>query len=55
MRLWDQHVAALPWFAAYPERAGRDIPMVQIRPVTKRYVPGSMRAVTSLATSEVVG
>ena len=32
-RLWDQHVAALPWFAAYPEQVGRDIPMIRITPV----------------------
>jgi deazaflavin-dependent oxidoreductase (nitroreductase family) len=29
-RLWDQHVAALPWFAAYPEQTGRVIPMVRL-------------------------
>ena len=29
-RLWDQHVAALPWFAPYPEQTGRAIPMVRI-------------------------
>jgi deazaflavin-dependent oxidoreductase (nitroreductase family) len=29
-RLWDQHVAQLPHFAAYPEQAGRVIPMVRI-------------------------
>ncbi|MEO8437115.1 MAG: nitroreductase/quinone reductase family protein, partial [Chloroflexota bacterium] len=22
VRLWDRHVAALPWFAAYPEQTG---------------------------------
>jgi deazaflavin-dependent oxidoreductase (nitroreductase family) len=32
-RLWDRHVAALPWFAAYPEQAGRDIPMVRLTPI----------------------
>jgi deazaflavin-dependent oxidoreductase (nitroreductase family) len=32
-RLWDQHVAALPHFAAYPEQTGRVIPMVRIRPL----------------------
>ncbi len=32
-RLWDQHVAALPWFADYPEQTGRVIPMVRINPV----------------------
>jgi deazaflavin-dependent oxidoreductase (nitroreductase family) len=32
-RLWDQHVAALPWFAAYPEQTGRDIPMVRLTPI----------------------
>jgi len=32
-RLWDQHVAALPHFAAYPEQTGRQIPMVRLRPV----------------------
>jgi deazaflavin-dependent oxidoreductase (nitroreductase family) len=31
-RLWDQHVAALPHFAAYPEQTGRAIPMVRITP-----------------------
>src|SRR5262245_28809743 len=29
-RLWDQHVAALPWFADYPEQSGRLIPMVRL-------------------------
>ena len=29
-RLWDQHVAALPWFAPYPAQTGRAIPMVRI-------------------------
>jgi len=32
-RLWDQHVAALPHFAAYPEQTGRVIPMVRLTPV----------------------
>ena len=32
-RLWDQHVAALPNFADYPEKAGREIPMVRLTPV----------------------
>jgi hypothetical protein len=31
-RLWDQHVAALPHFAAYPEQAGRVIPIVRLTP-----------------------
>ena len=31
-RLWPQHVAALPHFADYPEKAGRVIPVVRIRP-----------------------
>ena len=31
-RLWDQHVAALPHFAAYPEQTGRVIPMVRLSP-----------------------
>ena len=31
-RLWDQHVAALPWFGAYPEQVGRPIPVIRIRP-----------------------
>ncbi len=30
--LWERHVAALPWFAAYPEQAGRDIPMIRLTP-----------------------
>ena len=31
-RLWDQHVAALPWFAEYPQKSGRTIPMVRLTP-----------------------
>ena len=31
-RLWAQHVAALPWFADYPEQAGRTIPVVRLTP-----------------------
>ena len=31
-RLWAQHVAALPWFADYPERSGRTIPVVRLIP-----------------------
>jgi deazaflavin-dependent oxidoreductase (nitroreductase family) len=33
-RLWDQHVAALPRFAGYPEQSGRVIPMVRLTPVS---------------------
>lgn len=29
-RLWEQHVAELPWFAPYPETAGRRIPMIRL-------------------------
>ena len=29
-RLWDQHVEALPHFAAYPEQTGRLIPVARI-------------------------
>lgn len=32
-RLWRAHVAALPWFAGYPAKAGRDIPVIRLRPV----------------------
>src|SRR5918993_1939594 len=31
-RLWDAHVAALPWFAGYPEQAQRPIPMIRLTP-----------------------
>lgn len=31
-RLWDQHVATLPWFADYPAQTGRVIPMVRLTP-----------------------
>jgi deazaflavin-dependent oxidoreductase (nitroreductase family) len=31
-RLWNQHVAALPHFGAYPEQAGRVIPLVRLTP-----------------------
>jgi deazaflavin-dependent oxidoreductase (nitroreductase family) len=29
-RLWDHHVAQLPWFADYPAQSGRAIPMVRL-------------------------
>jgi deazaflavin-dependent oxidoreductase (nitroreductase family) len=32
-RLWEQHVAALPWFAAYPEQTGRVIPLARLTPI----------------------
>lgn len=32
-RLWEQHVTALPHFAAYPEQTGRVIPMVRLTPI----------------------
>jgi len=31
-RLWDQHVAKLPNFAAYPDQTGRVIPMIRLTP-----------------------
>ncbi|HEY0442894.1 MAG TPA: nitroreductase/quinone reductase family protein [Candidatus Limnocylindrales bacterium] len=31
--LWDRHVAALPNFAEYPEKAGRVIPMIRLTPI----------------------
>lgn len=31
-RLWDAHVAALPWFAEYPAKAHRAIPMIRLTP-----------------------
>ncbi len=31
-RLWDQHVAALPWFGDYPAQVGdRTIPVIRLR------------------------
>ena len=35
-RLWEQHVAAIPRFAGYPEQTGRLIPMVRISLDDKR-------------------
>jgi deazaflavin-dependent oxidoreductase (nitroreductase family) len=32
IRLWNQHVATIPRFGAYPEKTGRAIPMVRITP-----------------------
>lgn len=32
-RLWDQHVASLPWFADYPEQSGRTIPVIRLTPI----------------------
>jgi F420H(2)-dependent quinone reductase len=32
VRLWEQHVAQLPWFAGYPEQAARPIPMIRLTP-----------------------
>ena len=35
-RLWDQHVAQLPWFGKYPAQAtGRTIPVVRIAPTRR--------------------
>jgi len=32
-RLWDQHVAELPWFGKYPETTGgRTIPVIRLTP-----------------------
>jgi deazaflavin-dependent oxidoreductase (nitroreductase family) len=32
-RLWEQHVAALPWFGTYPEQVGgREIPVIRLVP-----------------------
>ena len=31
-RLWDDHVAELPWFADYPATTGRVIPVVRLTP-----------------------
>ncbi len=31
-RLWDHHATELPWFAPYPEKTGRVIPMVRLSP-----------------------
>ena len=33
IRLWNQHVATIPRFGAYPEQTGRAIPMVRITPM----------------------
>jgi deazaflavin-dependent oxidoreductase (nitroreductase family) len=35
-RLWDQHVARLPWFAEYPSQVERTIPMVRLTPSDQR-------------------
>ncbi|HYN69029.1 MAG TPA: nitroreductase/quinone reductase family protein [Candidatus Eisenbacteria bacterium] len=37
-RLWDAHAAELPWFAPYPARTGRVIPMIRLTPVSERIV-----------------
>lgn len=29
-RLWDEHVAQLPWFGDYPSQVGRTIPVVRL-------------------------
>jgi deazaflavin-dependent oxidoreductase (nitroreductase family) len=31
-RLWEAHARALPWFADYPEKSGRVIPMIRLKP-----------------------
>jgi deazaflavin-dependent oxidoreductase (nitroreductase family) len=31
-RLWNAHVAALPFFGEYPAKAGRVIPVVRLKP-----------------------
>ena len=32
-RLWDEHVAQLPWFGDYPSKTDRRFPMVRLTPV----------------------
>ena len=34
-RLWDQHVATLPWFADYPAQSGRTIPVIRLTPIER--------------------
>jgi len=34
-RLWDQHVARLPWFADYPTQSGRTIPVIRLTPIER--------------------
>jgi deazaflavin-dependent oxidoreductase (nitroreductase family) len=34
-RLWDGHVAALPWFADYPDQSGRTIPVARLTPTER--------------------
>ena len=34
-RLWDQHVAILPWFADYPAQTGRTIPVIRLTPIER--------------------
>jgi deazaflavin-dependent oxidoreductase (nitroreductase family) len=34
-RLWNQHVARLPWFADYPAQTGRTIPIVRLTPADR--------------------
>jgi deazaflavin-dependent oxidoreductase (nitroreductase family) len=31
-RLWDHHATELPWFAPYPAKTGRIIPMIRLSP-----------------------
>ena len=31
-RLWDAHATELPWFAPYPEKTGRIIPIIRLTP-----------------------
>ena len=31
-RLWDQHVAELPWFGDYPSKTDRVIPVIRLSP-----------------------
>ena len=33
-RLWEEHVAQLPWFADYPTKTDRRFPMVRLTPLT---------------------
>lgn len=39
-RLWEQHVATLPWFADYPAQTGRIIPMVRFTAADEREPKG---------------
>jgi deazaflavin-dependent oxidoreductase (nitroreductase family) len=40
-RFWARHAETLPWFAEYPKKSGRVIPMIRLTPASSNSSPGA--------------